>query len=90
MDETYKFADYTIRRTMAEQIVFLQTASSQYYVASGIGLDICKQIDRGLSFDRITTHICETFDIDRETATKDAISFFSSLESAGIIIKSRS
>ncbi len=87
MGETYNFAEHTIRRTMADQIVFLQTVSSQYYVASGVGLIICDQIDKGLSFDSIVAHICETFDVDKNTATKDAMTFCSSLESAGIIIK---
>jgi hypothetical protein len=88
MKEYFSFADYTIRRTMADQIIFLQTKSSQYYVATGVGLNICNQLDKGTSLESIVNHICETYNIDKDTAEADTTKFLQSLEAAGIIHKS--
>lgn len=89
MNKHFTFADYTIRRAMANQIVFLQTKSSQYYVATGVGLDICDQIDKGASLESIVNHICQTYNTDKDTAESDASKFLQSLEAAGIIHRSR-
>jgi hypothetical protein len=87
MNEAYKFTGHTIRRATADQLVFLQTESSQYYVASGIGLDICRQIEAGVSLREIIDYICANYDTDASTASKDVTAFLRSLQSAGIIVR---
>lgn len=85
-DSKYQFTDFTVRRTMADQVVLLQTKSSQYYVASGVGLDICAQVEAGATLTQMIDHICRIYDTTAAIAAADVTSFLKSLESAGMIV----
>lgn len=85
-DSKFQFTDFTVRRTIADQVVLLQTKSSQYYVASGVGLDICVQVEAGATLAQMIEHICNVYDTTAATAAADVSRFLKSLESAGMVL----
>lgn len=74
-----------ISRTKGAIVVDYDT--SKYYEVNEVGVLILKKLKKDTTIEALVKAICEEFEVDKETATKDVKDFVLKLEKFGFIEK---
>ncbi len=80
----FKKKDNLVSEEIDDEVIVFDVENEQFYEFEGIGSFIWNRID-GNSLDNIVEAVCNEYDIDKETALEDILSFVNDLSEKAII-----
>lgn len=73
-------------RTMDDEVIVLDLASSRYLTVTGVGIRIFELLAEERSLDELSEIIVEEYEVDPEVARRDAATFVEELRAAGLLL----
>lgn len=74
-DTTFAIRDDVISEEIEDELVVLDLEGDVYFSLNDVGRLIWEAISDGKTFSEVVDAICETYDVERDRASEDAVAF---------------